>query len=60
MEKWILWGVVSFILLVLCPPVGLAVLIIGAIRLGKEISDKRKQYINDVHTIAEHMKQGKE
>lgn len=57
MGKWTLWGITSFILLVLIWPVGLAVLIIGGMRLAKETSEKKKQYMDDVHTIAEHMRQ---
>lgn len=64
MEKWILWGIASFLLLVLFWPVGLAVLFIGLIRLIMSIAtaqsrEQRKQYTEDVHTIAEHIREGK-
>lgn len=61
MGKWILWGFISILLLISFSPLGLAALIIGPILLLKDNTiaqnkARREQYIDDVHTIAEHMR----
>ncbi len=64
MKKWILWGFISLILLVFFWPLGLAALIIGPMLLLKDTTiaenkARQEQYMEDVHTIAEHMRQEK-